>query len=74
MESLQTLAIAALMSMFKDFNLWEEVEEKVLEMEGGWKTWVIREEMQKAWQKQQMKKKKDLFKNIHRQLVSMQTT
>ena len=73
MESLQTLAIAALMSMFKDFNRWEEVQEEIVKMPGGWKTWVVEEEMQKAWQKQQIKKKKDRFKNVHRQLVSMQT-
>ena len=70
MESLQRLAVTALMALFKDVNVWEDVEEKIMEMEGGWKTWVVEEEMKRAWAKHQTERKKDLFKNVHRQLVS----
>ena len=70
MESLQTLAITALMSLFKDEDRFEDVEENKEKMKDGWKTWVVREEMMKEWEKEQIKKKKVLFKNVHRQLVS----
>ena len=71
METLQTIALTALMALFKDFEVWEDVEEKVEEMEQGWKTWVLRDEMMKKWARMRAQKKKDLFKNVHRQLVSI---
>lgn len=71
METLQALAVAALMSLVKDVHTWEEVEDELLKMEGGWKLWVMEEEIKRVWAKHQMKKKKTLFKEVHRQLVSI---
>ena len=67
------MAIAALMALFKAIFIWEEVEEEIRKMDGGWKTWVVREELMREWEKQQIKKKKEKFKDVHRQLVSLQT-
>ena len=61
MESLQTLTVAALMALFKDVNIWEEVEDQLLKMEGGWKLWVLEDELKRQWAKRQMQKKKNLF-------------
>ena len=71
METLQTLALAALMSLFEDFGTYDEVEDAVMKMEDGWKTWVLEEDMRKVWEKTRVKKKQRQFKDVHRQLVSM---
>ena len=71
MKTLQTLAVTALMALFKELFLWEDVEEKIMEMPGGWKTWIVEEELKKEWEKHQIKKKKALFKDVHQQLVSL---
>ena len=68
METLQSLAIATLMSCFKELDCWEEVLEKVYEMNPL--LWPMEEEMKKEWAKHQINKKKALFKNVHQQLVS----
>lgn len=70
METLQTLAITALMSQFKQLYVWEDVEEEITKMKDGWKTWVVKEEMRKVWERIQVEKKKKHFKDVHRQLVS----
>ena len=72
METLQTLALTALMSLFKDVDVWEDVEDTIVKMEGGWKTWVMVEDMRRVWEKMRVEKKKRLFKDVHRQLVSLQ--
>ena len=73
MESLQRLAVTALMALFKDLYIWEDVEEKIMKMEGGWKLWVVEEEMKRVWARTQTQRKKDVFKKVHQQLVSLQT-
>ena len=70
MESLQRLAVTALMALFKDVNVWEDVVERIEKMKDGWKTWVVEKDMMKAWRRVQREKKKELFKHVHRQLVS----
>ena len=71
MESLQTLALAALMSLFEDWYVWEDLKDSIENVEGGWKTWVLAEEMRRVWKHRQRDKKKKLFTDVHRQLVSM---
>ena len=70
METLQSLAIATLMSLFKDLDCWEDVEDELWKMPNGYLLWPMEEELKKEWAKQQLKKKKALFKNVHQQLVS----
>ena len=70
METLQTLAIAVFMASFKDLTCWEDVLEKVYNRNPL--LWPMEEQLQKAWQKEQKKKKKALFKDVHRQLVSIE--
>ena len=70
METLEALAMMTFMSLFKDLETWEDVEEKVEDMEDGWKTWVLRDKMMAIWARMRVQKKKDLFKNVHQQLVS----
>ena len=70
METLQSLAIATLMSLFKDMDVWEDVEEKLMEMPRGCLLWPMEEDMMRVWGKYQVEKKKKQFKDVHRQLVS----
>ena len=70
MESLQMLALSTLMSVFKEYMVWEDIEEEIRKMPGGWLLWVVEEEMKRVWEKHQIKKKKQQFEKIHRQLVS----
>ena len=74
MESLQRLAITALMSLFKDCYVWEYVEDELMKMKDGWKLWVVEEELQKEWEKGMTERKKKKFKDVHRQLVSSNIT
>ena len=68
METLQTLAITTLMSLFKEVDCWEEVLEKLYTVNPL--LWPLEEALQKEWEKERSKKKKGLFKDVHRQLVS----
>ena len=56
------------MSLFKDLDCWEEVLDKVYEINPL--LWPLEDEFKKEWAKQQLKKKKALFKDVHQQLVS----
>ena len=68
METLQTLAMAVFMSCFKDLDCWEDVVEKVYDINPL--LWPMETEMMKEWEKGMMERKKKTFKNVHRQLVS----
>ena len=70
MESLQTLAIATLMSLFKHVKVWEDVEDELWKMPNGYLLWPMEDELKRAWEKHQIKKKRELFTDVHRQLVS----
>ena len=67
METLEALALAAIMSLLKDLDTYEELEKTVKEMEI---TWVSEKMIEDKWSEQQIKKKQTAFRQVHRQLVS----
>ena len=63
------MAMTVFMSFFKELDCWEDVEKKVYEINPL--LWPMEDQMKKEWEKGMVERKKTLFNNVHRQLVSI---
>lgn len=67
MDTLETLTLATIMSLLKDVDTYEDLENTVQEIGINW---VLERMIKVQWREQQLKKKKTAFEKVHRQLVS----
>lgn len=70
MNTLETLAFAALCSVLKlDEMTYEDVEEERRKI----RHWPVCDMLYRAWLKKRLEKKRNEFRQVHRQLVSIYT-